>query len=237
MFNSDKKYQNNESKNKILPPGDDINKNIKSLNIIQIKHKKDLEDLVENEPKTETQIASHKKRNLIIIIAIILGFLILAAIILIIGHFKFGWFMKKNDLVIVQNRQENLVMRYLEKKSATNYYDVEGLDDDQRNKNYIISTDFIIGINKKTKINSIFDLSEDDYLCESFLLIINLTLINETNSEYLGGLNIFDKTKSAKDLIKLNDVQMINKEKNPNITNKTSFMENIIFLFANFIIF
>jgi len=232
MFNIDKKIQNNESKNNILPPGGDTNKKRKSLNIIQPKHKKDLEDLVENEPKKEAQIASHKKRNLIIIIAIILGFLILAAIILIIGHFKFGWFMKKNDLVIVQNRQENLVSRYLEKKSATNYYDVEGLDEDQRNKNYIISTDFIVGINKKTKINSIFDMVEDDYLCESFLLIINLTLINETNSEYLGGLNIFDKTKSAEELIKLNDeffLQMINKEKNPNITNKKSFIENIPF--------
>ena len=86
MFNSDKKIQSNESKNKILPPGDNINKNIKSLNIIQIKHKK---DLVKNEPTKETQISSHKKRNLIII-AIILGFLILAAIILIIGHSKFG---------------------------------------------------------------------------------------------------------------------------------------------------
>ena len=140
--------------------------------------------------------------------------------------------MKKNDLVIVQNRQENLVSRYLEKKSAINYYDVEGLDDNQRNKNYIISTDFIVGINKKTKIDSIFDLAEDDYLYESFLLIINLTLINETNTEYLGGLNIFDKTKSAEELIKLNDeffLQMINKENNPNITNKTSFIENIPF--------
>ena len=61
-----------------------------SLNIIQIKHKKDLEDLVKNEPTTETQLSSHKKRNLIIIIAIILGFLILEAIILIIGYFNFG---------------------------------------------------------------------------------------------------------------------------------------------------
>lgn len=116
---------------------------------------------------------------------------------------------------------------------ATNYYDVEGLDDVQRNKNYIISTDFIIGTNKKTKINIIFDLAEDDYLCEWFLLIINLTLINETNWEYLGGLNIFDKIKSAEELIKLNDeffLQMINKEKNLNITNKTSFILKYSFM-------
>lgn len=92
MFNIDKKSQNSESKNNILSPGGDINKKRKSLNIIQAKHKK---DLVENEPTKEAQIASHKKRILIIIIAIILGFLILAATILIIGHFKFGWFMKK----------------------------------------------------------------------------------------------------------------------------------------------
>ena len=74
------------------------------------------------------------------------------------------------------------------------------------------------------------DFNENDYLYESFLLIINMTLFNETNSEYLGGLNIFDKSKSAEELIKINDeffLQIINKERYNNITNKTSFNENI----------
>ena len=69
----------------------------------------------------------------------------------------------------------------------------------------MISTDFIVGINKRTKINSIFDLSEADYLYESFLLIINFTEINETNSEFIGGINIFEESKSAEDLIQKNE--------------------------------
>ena len=140
--------------------------------------------------------------------------------------------MKKNDLVLVQNRELNLISRYLEKKYSTNYYDLEGLDKNKRIQNNIISTDFVVGINKRTKINNIFDLTEPDYLYESFLLIINLTEINETNSEYLGGINIFDEAKSANELIKSNKEffwKMIKKEKFPNFTNKTDFKENIPF--------
>ena len=57
----------------------------------------------------------------------------------------------------------NLVARYLEKKYSTNYYDLEGLDLSKRTQNNTILTDFVVGINKRTKINSIFDLSEPDY--------------------------------------------------------------------------
>ena len=130
--------------------------------------------------------------------------------------------MKKNDLVLVQNREVNLVARYLEKKFASNYYDLEGLDQNKRIQNNTILTDFVVGINKRTKINSIFDLSEPDYLYESFLLIINFTEINETNSEYLGGVNILDKSKSAEDLIKINDELFLKKIQLSNQSNYTN---------------
>ena len=107
---------------------------------------------------------------------------------------------KKNYLIIEQNRAENLVDEYKEKKMAYNFYDFEGLNENQRINNNTVITDFIVGINKKTKINSFLDFKENDYLFESFLLIINLTLINETSSEYLCGLNILDKSKSAEEL-------------------------------------
>ena len=119
-----------------------------------------------------------------------------------------------------------LVQGFSENKSATNYYDLEK---DKIIKNNMVSTEFIVGINKRTKINGIFDFAEEDYLYESFLLIVNMTLINETDSISLGGLDIFDESKSAEDLIKLNDeifLKVINSE-NRNITNKTSFIENI----------
>lgn len=190
----------------------------KNFNIIQSY---DIQKPVNEPPKPSI---SNKKRNISIIF--ILAIFVILFLVLIIGHYKYGWFKKKNDLIIIQNREVFLIQGFSENKSATNYYDFEK---DKIIKNNMVSTDFIVGINKKTKINGIFDFSEDDYLYESFLLIVNMTLINETDSISLGGLDIFDESKSADDLIKLNDeifLRVINSE-NTNITNKTSFVENI----------
>ncbi len=60
---------------------------------------------------------------------------------------------------------------YKEKKIAYNLYDFEGLNESQRINNNTVLTDFIVGINKKTKISSFLDFKENDYLFESFLLI------------------------------------------------------------------
>ena len=157
------------------------------------------------ESQNISQNTLNKRKKIAIIIISISALLIITAIILIVGHFKLGWFMKKNDLVLVQNREVNLVSRYLEKKYSSNYYDLEGLDQNKSIQNNTVLTDFVVGVNKKTKINSFFDLSEPDYLYESFLLIINLTETNDTNSEHLGGINILDKSKTAEDLIQIND--------------------------------
>ena len=183
------------------------------------------DEQLKTESKNSNKISKRKK--MIIIIISISFLLIIAGLILIIGHFKFDWFMKKNELVLIQNREVNLVTRYLEKKNATNYYDLERLD--KKIQNIMISTDFIVGINKRTKINSIFDLSEADYLYESFLLIINFTEINETNSEFIGGINIFEESKSAEDLIQKNEdffLNLLKKGNYLNFTNKTNFIEN-----------
>jgi len=177
-------------------------------------------------PSPSNKLFKRKKKLIIILVSISL-LLIIAGLILIIGHFKFNWFMKKNELVLVQHREMNLVTRYIEKKNAINYYDFERSD--KKIQNIMISTDFIVGINKRTKINSIFDLTEADYLYESFLLIMNLTEINETNSEFIGGINIFEESKSAEDLIKKNEdffLNMLKKGNQLNFTNKTNFIEN-----------
>lgn len=229
--NKTNKIQIDESKNIIMNPLANDNKTSKNANFNfgYTNHiEKQKVDLIVPTSK------SHKIRKSTIITISILIFLIIFVAVLIIGHFKYGWFMKKNDLIIEQNRQENSILQYKEKKIAYNYYDLAGEDENENekiNKNTLL-TDFIVGMNKRTKMNSFFDFKENDYLYESFLLIINLTLINETSREYLGGMNIFDETKSAEELIKLNDelfLKTINKEKNSNMTNKTSFNENIPF--------
>ena len=89
--------------------------------------------------------------------------------------------MKKSDLILVQNREVNLVARYSE-KYATNYYALEGLDQNKRIKNNSILTYFVLGINKRTKINTILDLSEPYYLTK---LIIFLLYLKETNKRKL----------------------------------------------------
>ena len=64
--------------------------------------------------KTKSKSPSNKisKKKMIIIIISISLFLIITGLILIVGHFRFDWFMKKNELVLVQNREVNLVTRY-----------------------------------------------------------------------------------------------------------------------------
>ena len=117
----------------------------KTFDNIQSTHN----EIIDNPQKKEELIFSKKKKILMISLSVLL-LLIISAIILIIGHFKLGWFMKKNDLILVQNRELNLVGRYKEKKYANNYYDLEGLDQNKKVQNINISTDFIVGINKRT---------------------------------------------------------------------------------------
>ena len=190
------KKSNDVDRNKIPTSGRVINKKRN----VEKKIKSSCDEALKKEQNNLPTIFSKRKKLFITIISISV-LLVIAGVVLIIGHFQFGWFMKKNDLVLVQNREVNLVARYLEKKYSTNYYDLEGLDLSKRTQNNTILTDFVVGINKRTKINSIFDLSEPDYLYESFLLIINFTEINETNSEYLGGVNILDESKSEENSI------------------------------------
>lgn len=218
------KKSNDVDRNKIPTSGRVINKKRN----VEKKIKSSCDEALKKEQNNLPTIFSKRKKLFITIISISV-LLVIAGVVLIIGHFQFGWFMKKNDLVLVQNREVNLVARYLEKKYSTNYYDLEGLDLSKRTQNNTILTDFVVGINKRTKINSIFDLSEPDYLYESFLLIINFTEINETNSEYLGGVNILDESKSAEDLIRINDelfLKKIQSSNQSNFTNKTEFKDN-----------
>ena len=218
------KKSNDVDRNKIPTSGRVINKKRN----VEKKIKSSCDEALKKEQNNLPTIFSKRKKLFITIISLSV-LLLIAGVVLMIGHFQFGWFMKKNDLVLVQNREVNLVARYLEKKYSTNYYDLEGLDLSKRTQNNTILTDFVVGINKRTKINSIFDLSEPDYLYESFLLIINFTEINETNSEYLGGVNILDESKSAEDLIRINDelfLKKIQSSNQSNFTNKTEFKDN-----------
>ena len=74
--------------------------------------KQKIDDLIDQTPRPQ------KNKKVIIISAISISvFLIILVIVLLVGHFKYGWFKKKNDLIIEQNRAENLVAEYKEKNS------------------------------------------------------------------------------------------------------------------------
>ena len=196
--------------------------------------------LTENKPKQKEESIIHKKEEIItknndsknkFIIQIILfscfSVLIIIGIVFLIGHYVFHWFKKKQNLVVEINREENLVMRYLEVKNSTNYYDIEGISEQQKRKDDSLVTDLIVGINKKTKIEN---LDTMDYLYQAYLLIVNITKINDTDFENLGGINIYDKTKSIDELIQANNNLFNINNTNDNYTNiplsKFYFYEN-----------
>ena len=175
----------------------------------------------EKSSQKEKSTINYSKKKIIIIVSIII-ILIIVGLILIIGHIAFGWFKKKKELVVEQKRQENNVSRYLETKNATNIYNYDGINDTQNIINNTILTDFIVALNKKTKIDKRYDLSDIDYIYETFLLIINITLLNETDSLFLGGLNIYDDSKTIQDLIEINyNLFPNNSYESINLTNKT----------------
>ena len=93
----------NASDNNLISAGVD-KKNVGKLNILP-KNSSKKRDFETTKQTSET----YKKGKITLIIASVLIFLTITIAILIIGHFKYGWFMKKNDLVIIQNREENLV--------------------------------------------------------------------------------------------------------------------------------
>ena len=149
---------------------------------------------------------NHSKKKIIVIV--IVSFIVLTLItltVLIIGHLCFSWFKNKEPLIIEKNREENFVSRYSEVKKSINYYNYEGVDEGQKIENHLLNTEFIVGLNKKERLDKIYDFNNIDYLYEFYILILNITHSNETDSIYLGGLNIYDETKSLEDLLEINN--------------------------------
>ena len=172
---------------------------------------------------TKSKINKSTKKIIIVFLSF-LGFLIIAGLVLLIGHLVGGWFKKEKDLVVQQKREENCVNRYFEIKNTSNNYYFEGENETQKAQKFNIITDFIVAVNKKDKIDKFYDFNEIDYLYESFLLIINITEFNETDSVYLGGMNIYEESKSIDDLIKNNNYLFQNislDDNHQNSKNKT----------------
>ena len=207
---------NNETKS-TLPK---INKTERNLiSIVEINGKpKELEN--KNNLKKENKTKNNKSQKKLIIALTFICLIIIASLILLIGYFGFGWFQKRQALIVQIKREVNLVSRYLEVKKISNYYDVEGLSEKEKIKNDSIITDFVVGINKK-KRTSYF--GEIDYLYEAYLLVLNMSKVNDTDFVNLGGINIYDESKNIDELIKINYNLFYE-----NITNNKSTNLNII---------
>ena len=187
----------NNKNNKI-----EVEKNSIGSQDSQRKIKNTPEKIYKKEPITKI----HSKKKIIVIATVsFIGLVLITLIVLIIGHLCFGWFKNKEPLIIEKIREENLVSRYSELKSSTNYYNYEGVEEGQKIQNHLVSTDFIVGLNKKDRLDKIYDFNNIDYLYESYILILNITYSNETDSLYLGGLNIYDEVNSLEDLIEINN--------------------------------
>ena len=210
--------------NNELPKQSKTNRNIMHTNnsINEIPNtNKEVIIKTKNEDKNNISKEKNLKRKktlLIIIISVLASLILITGIIFLIGYFAFNWFKKKQDLIVEIKRDENLVMRYLEVKNVTNYYDIDGLSEVEKRKDDSLVTDLIVGINKKTKKEY---LGEIDYLYEAYLLIINISKINDTNYDNLGGLNIYNESISLDELININKNLFYINNKNKNfITNQ-----------------
>ena len=146
-----------------------------------------------------------KKKIITIAIVSFIGLALIISTVLLVGHLCFSWFKNKEPLIIDKIREEKLVSRYSELKKSINYYNYEGVDEDQQIQSHLLNTDFIVGLNKKERLDKIYDFNNIDYLYEAYILILNITHSNETDSIYLGGFNIYDEEKSLEDLIEINN--------------------------------
>ena len=158
-------------------------------------NKVDSQNIQNDDIKTDKNLKESKIK-----IIKIVSFIFLAIIILSLILCMALWWFNRNDLVFTPFREVNSVSRYLEIKNSSYYYFYEERNETQNVQNYSIITNFISGINKK---NIKFNLNKIDYLYESFLLIINITEFNDTDSVYLGGFDIYDE--SIDDLINDNE--------------------------------
>lgn len=171
---------------------------------LKISPKRDTKESIIIEKEKEKDKNPSKKKIVIAIVSFI-SLALIILVVLIIGHLCFSWFKNKEPLIIDKIREENFVSRYSEVKKSINYYNYEGVDEGKEIQNHSLNTDFIVGLNKKERLDKIYDFNNIDYLYESYILIINITYLNETDSTYLGGLNIYDEPKSLEELIEKNN--------------------------------
>lgn len=216
-----------KNKNKIFPTTNIKEKANKSLiennnRISEITGIKEKPNII-NSSSAENKINKSKKKIILIISLSSLALLLIIGIILIIAHFRYDYFKNKKELVVNVDRKVNYISRYLENKKATNYYEFEGLNETQKIQNYSIIDDFIVALNKKERIDKRYDFSDIDYLYEAFLLIINITQLNGNESFFLGGIDIYDESKTMKKLIEINN------EIFSNVSNSSENIFNIPF--------
>ena len=184
---------------------------IENQNVSNNASKIDTENVSNNYPKANHQntVFTQKRKKIIakkykksIFCLSLIAIIFILFIILIIGQMTHGWFMKSEELLIHPKRQENSVSRFIEIKNSTNSYFYETKNENKTEQNFTIMTDFIVAIKKSSYV---INNNRIDYLYESFILIINITEINDTDSIDLGGIDIYDETKSIDDLINYNN--------------------------------
>ena len=120
-------------------------------------------DIKKEKNDTNPKISS-KKKIIIIITILFSSLLIITGLVLIIGHLCFSWFKNKEPLIINKIREENLVSRYSEAKKAINYYNSEGVNEEQTVQNNSLYTDFIVGLNKINRLDKRYDFNNIDFL-------------------------------------------------------------------------
>jgi len=106
----------------------------------------------------------------------------------LVGYFAFGWFQKPQDNVVQNTYHKDQVMLFKEVKTMRH----EAKTPDQKDSvDQTITTDFLIMVNSKKKLNY---FGEINHLYKATIVLLNM----ETTEGTIGGLNLLDKEAAEK---------------------------------------
>ena len=143
-----------------------------------------------NENIIEEQLIQRRSKiNKKLIVGLVAtGLITITIATFLVGYFAFGWFQKPQDNVIQNTYHKDQVMLFKEVKTMR----TEVKSPDQRESlDQIITTDFLVMVNSKKKLNY---FGEIDNLYNATLILLNM----DTTEGKIGGLNLLDKDEAER---------------------------------------
>ena len=137
--------------------------------------------------KNQTVGTSTKAKKIIIIVSIVAGvILVSAAIVLLVGHFKFDWFKSTNYPIDAKITRSLYQANYF-KENKTIEAAFAFSDGNTTKKNFTVMNDFVVIMGKVKK------LRWNRLLYTAYLIILDSKIKSEDKEYQLSSFNIFDE--------------------------------------------